>query len=139
MSVNAICDAIRTISGGYDRNERDNKVYRASSGGERYTIDYDRSFKAEGWMQYDTEQDAAYFGVWVNKQLLRTLTFCEGDLILVECLNADSFNAEIENMNEFYPQTVDSASVRAYGADGSSTFYYQDRSEFTITPEDVLG
>ena len=52
--------------------------------------------------QYDTYQDAPYFGVWVNHNDMCIVTFAEGDETIVYCLNRRSFNKELEDMHEFY-------------------------------------
>ncbi len=35
---------------------------------DRYYYD-ERLSQADGWFQYDTSQDASYFGIWVNAEL----------------------------------------------------------------------
>lgn len=115
-------------------NKRGNEVFRSFiNNGERYRWDFDEDFSAQGWEQYDTSQDAWYFGVWINKKLLQVQTYAEGDLDLVKCPDIDHFNAEIANMNKFYEvgfiaKTID--------ADGQMTIYRQEREKFLI-PEVV--
>ena len=96
---------------------------------ERYVIDFATDFKSEGWEQYDTDQDAPYFGTWVNGAKLQTLTYAEGDWSHVQCNNAQQFNAEVDAMNEFYGagficKTIDN--------DGAMTVVQQDRGAFKI-------
>jgi hypothetical protein len=83
-------------------NDSGNTVVRRHRDAERYLFDFDDDFRAAGWKQFDTDQDAWYFGVWVNPKTLRTLTYAEGDVTLVVCSNAEHYNAEIKDACEFY-------------------------------------
>jgi hypothetical protein len=65
---------------------------------ERYH--YDAALK--GWKQYDTPQDASYFGVWTDRDSLQTLTFAEGDVTRVTAPNQAAFDAELADMDNFY-------------------------------------
>lgn len=104
-----------------------NRVRRTFVNGEgsmsRYV--YDRLH----WEQYDTSQDAWYFGVWANKARLRILTYAEGDVTLVECPDAIAFNLEIESMNRFYGEGFVAKTI---DLDGTLTTYRQDRNCFFI-------
>jgi len=73
--------------------ERSFNCYR-----ERYYYDN----KLQGFDQYDTSQDAPYFGVWVNSELLQIVTFAEGDTTKVTAPNKSAFDAELSDMQEFY-------------------------------------
>jgi hypothetical protein len=54
------------------------------------------------WRQYDTEQDAWYFGVWVHVSNRWIVTYAEGDLCLVRCADDAAFAAKLAAMEEFY-------------------------------------
>ena len=113
-----------------ETNVRGNQIERSFiMNGERYRWDFDEKFRAAGWEQYDTDQDAWYFGVWINKKLLQTLTYAEGDLTLVKCPDIDHFNAEIEDANKFYGQGFIAKTI---DNDGKMTTYVQDREVFFI-------
>lgn len=84
-----------------------------------------------GFRQFDTHQDAPYFGVWVNPRTRQTLTYCEGDWSLAECPDDAAYNAEIRAMSEFYEPGFIAVAV---GNDGQATRYEQDRSTFLIPP-----
>ena len=113
-----------------DINELGNEVIRSFIfNGERYHWDFDQDFNSQGWEQYDTSQDAWYFGVWVNKKLLQIQTYAEGDLILVKYPDVEHFNAEIESMNRFYEEGFIAKTI---DADGKMTVYRQDRTKFFI-------
>jgi hypothetical protein len=110
-------------------NENGCEIHRVFMDDERYTVDFASDFTAEGWEQYDTDQDAPYFGVWINQKKLLTLTYCEGDWSFVVCPNADAFNAEIQKMNTFYGSGF---IAKVIDTDGSMTVLEQDRQSFLI-------
>jgi len=84
-------------------NERGNTVTNAYVGGEdRYRFDSSLCTKDAGFEQFDTDQDASYFGVWVNRKERVTLTYSEGDLTLVVCPSAETFNAEMADAERVY-------------------------------------
>jgi hypothetical protein len=112
-------------------NKRENKIYRLFMDGERYQVDLADDFQSGGWAQFDTDQDAPYFGVWVNKTKLQTLTYAEGDWVLVECQDAEHYDAEIASMIEFY---AEGHIAKALDDNGQWTMYRQDRKEFFINP-----
>ncbi len=68
-------------------------------GGDRYAYDFG---PCKGWIQFDTHQDASYFGLWVDTTSRRTFTYCEGDRTLVVCPTQASFRAELEDASRFY-------------------------------------
>ncbi len=79
-------------------NEQGNTVVHRHRDADRYVFDVDDDFRAAGWLRFDTAQDAWYHGVWVNPRLLKTLSYCEGDVYLVVCADAANYNAEIRAM-----------------------------------------
>lgn len=102
------------------------KFFRATvSGVERYEIDFSMT---AGWLQYDTSQDASYFGIWVNPETLQTLSFAEGDYLFCEHRTPESFNAEIEHMNDFYDTGFIAKAICP--ETGEMTVYEQNRAEF---------
>ena len=96
--------------------------------GDRYYFD-NLLTAADGWMQYDTSQDAWYFGVWVNPKTLQVVTYAEGDVTLEQATSPEAFNRIIDKMNDFYEPAPWAISI---DADGSRTDYYQDRSIFKV-------
>jgi hypothetical protein len=116
-----------------ETNERGNEIYRdvdadeklgVRRGTERYFYDFEGLDRAE-WKQFDTDQDASYFGVWVNVAKRMTFSYTEGDRTLVVCPTAESFRAELEDAERFYGP----APYAAVGidADGAVTKYYDER------------
>ncbi len=118
-----------------ETNKRGNQVERSWLPTERYRWDFSEKFTSAGWEQYDTDQDAWYFGVWINKKLLQTQSYAEGDITLVKCPDVAHFNAEIKSMNEFYGEGFVAKTI---DHDGQRTVYRQDRNEFFI-PEPIIS
>jgi hypothetical protein len=129
-SVNRLCNwIIETGDTDEQPNDRGNTVHRLHCDSERYLVDFADDFTAEHWQQYDTDQDAHYFGVWVNPHSLRILTYAEGDWTLVSCLDNKRYNAEITSMNEFYGN---GRIALVIDSDGTTTEYQQNRNHFLI-------
>lgn len=109
-----------------DTNERKNLVTSAFTNGlNRYFFDDRVKRGGAGWQQWDTSQDASYFGVWVHRDLRQVLTFAEGDITVVECPDDEHFKAEVESMERLYGEAPPAAT--AYGPDGSVTHVYSSR------------
>ena len=70
---------------------------------ERYHYD----FSLFGWENYDTPQDASYFGVWVNKNALSVITFAVGDEVRAIAPDQKAFEAELADMARFYFPSLD--------------------------------
>ncbi|WP_429153431.1 hypothetical protein [Aeromonas veronii] len=78
------------------------RIDRGSHQADRYY--YDRTLLAQGWQQYDTEEDAWYFGIWIHTEKLETFTYAEGDTSHVIAPNVESFRAELARLYQYYPQ-----------------------------------
>ena len=122
------CEMIKS-SGKQGTNKRGNVMHSMFMPSERYVIDFADDFKSEGWSQYDTNQDAHYFGVWVNPKTLQILTYAEGDWTLEECPDADHYNDQIKNMNDFYGEGFIAKSI---DMEGNMTTLCQNRQDFFI-------
>jgi len=114
-------------------NDRGNEVYRQEAAdaylgiprcGERYGYDF-KYLRPPDWKQFDTHQDASYFGMWVNIEKRMTFTYCEGDRTLVVCPDAEHLRAELKDAEEFYGPPPPMAI--AIDADGKRTDYYDTR------------
>jgi len=68
---------------------------------DRYVMDFSGLLQ-RGWQQYDTDQDAAYFGVWVNKETREVVTYAEGDWSLGTSPTDEEFTAQLASMAEYY-------------------------------------
>lgn len=84
----------------FEINQRGNRVDRAF----RQTGSYElaSALSALGFQQYPTDQDAAWFGVWINLSDRKVFTFAEGDCITVTCATHSSFVAELEYLKSCY-------------------------------------
>ncbi len=94
------------------------------AGGSRYF--YDLALLPRGWKQYDTTQDASYFGVWIHQQKMEVMTYAEGDRSLVQCQTLEAFKAELAEMEKFYGP-VPPAFVGIDPAAGTVTDYIVER------------
>ncbi|HHQ4483277.1 TPA: hypothetical protein ACSP1H_003821 [Aeromonas veronii] len=77
-------------------------IDRGSHQADRYH--YDRTLLAQGWQQYDTEEDAWYFGIWIHTEKLETFTYAEGDTSHVIAPNVEAFRTELARLYLHYPQ-----------------------------------
>ena len=68
---------------------------------DRYAFD-NQLCGQKGYAQVDTNQDASYFGIWAHPTLRKVVTFCEGDVSIVEADNDTEFVEKILSMNRFY-------------------------------------
>ena len=125
-SVNALIDYLKKH--GEAGEIRGNPIRRHFADTGRYMVDFATDFTAEGWKQYDTDQDAAFFGVWVNPSQRLTLCYAEGDWEVVSCPTVAAYNAELAIMGEFYGEGRIALVID--GATGAATEYRQDRAEF---------
>ncbi|BBQ29450.1 MULTISPECIES: hypothetical protein [Aeromonas] len=78
------------------------RIDRGSHQADRYY--YDRTLLAQGWQQYDTEEDAWYFGIWIHTEKLETFTYAEGDTNHVIAPNVEAFRTELARLYQFHPQ-----------------------------------
>lgn len=85
------------------KNARGNIIHRRFlENGDRYIFDFEICTPILGWKQYDTTQDAWYFGMWVNPEKRQTVTYCEQDITIVDCPTEESYHAELAHAAEFY-------------------------------------
>ena len=70
--------------------------------GDRYAFDFRRCTPAKGWAQLDTEQDAWYFGNWVNPSKMETMSYAEGDVTHKICETMEEFAGELVRTLSFY-------------------------------------
>ena len=111
-----------------EENEHGTLLFDRHVGGSRYW--FDENLNPHLWEQYDTSEDAAYFGVWVNKSERCILTFAEGDITLGWSPTVEQFNAQIKAANDFYGGGY---IARVLDPErGEATEYTQDRECFFI-------
>ena len=110
-------------------NEHGNTVMRSFlQNGDRYKFDFGFCQAADGWKQFDTDQDAWYFGVWVHPDRREIVTSAEGDATRVQCPETESYAAEIYHMCDFYGTTPEFVVIDPEKV--TRTEYYQDRDKF---------
>ena len=83
--------------------EREAGCFGLVSGKSRYG--YDAFLQKHGFEQYDTDQDAWYFGVWVNLATRQVFTYAEGDRVLETFATTKAFAAELQRMAKLYGAT----------------------------------
>lgn len=93
---------------------------------------YDAKLLRAGWQQWDTDQDAHYFGVWVHATKRETFTYCEGDCYQVFCVDAAHFRAELADMERVYGAAPPSMVVLDLEAKTRTDVYDQ-----RLKPEDI--
>ena len=69
---------------------------------DRYFFDFNYCHPSKGWQQWDTSQDASYFGIWVHLEKRQILVFAEGDISLETLATADDLRAKLDSMAEHY-------------------------------------
>jgi hypothetical protein len=111
-------------------DEHGNRVLEIFYDRDRYLFDFAPGFLDE-WMQFDTDQDAHYFGTWINKERRFVLSYCEGDISLVLCKDDEHFDAEVGSMCQFYTSSPAFVTV---DEDGTVTKFYQEQREYFIDP-----
>lgn len=109
-----------------ETNEHGSRIDRGFHSADRYYYDA-RLTSADGWEQYDTDQDAWYFGVWVNTTKLETFTYAEGDTRHLIAPSVEVFRAELADLYEFYPQAPAFRSIDT--ETGQVTHYYEAKPE----------
>jgi hypothetical protein len=72
------------------------------SDADRYFFDMAMCRSENGWKQYDTNQDAWYFGIWVNLSERQIVTYAEGDLDVEDCADDAALAAKLKEMEECY-------------------------------------
>lgn len=102
------------------------RIDRGSHHSSRYHYD-DRLTASAGWQQYDTEQDAWYFGIWINPVKLETFTYAEGDTSHVIAPSIEAFRAELVRLYEYHPQAPAFVSIDVEA--GSITHHYDAKLE----------
>lgn len=63
-------------------------------GGSRYPFDE----HLKGWEQFDTPQDASYYGVWTSVDRRAVVSYAEGDVCLVVAPGPEEFQNEVRSL-----------------------------------------
>ena len=107
-------------------NTRGNRVQGAFIHGDRYQFDFDDAFRGQGWQQLDTVDDAAWFGIWTNRDRLQVFTFAEGDASLITAPTPEAYNLEVQVIFEFHDVAPGYSMVDP--GDGTVTRVFEDRA-----------
>lgn len=99
---------------------------------ERYTFDFKLCKSEDGWQQYDTNQDAWYYGIWVHIEGRLIVTFCEGELSVVHCENDARLKEHLDSMAKFHGDPP--PAFKVINEDGSVSLFYDERP--TVEEED---
>ena len=120
---------------GDTKSERGVRKHRFLPSGEfsRYFFDVIVCSPERGWEQFDTDQDFAYYGVWVNRSAMQVVTYAEGDLHFFQASSREGFAGEILDLCEFHKKQP--PAFIAYSEDGTKTEFYDRR----ITPEEAMN
>ena len=109
-------------------NDSDRVGYRGFIfDGSRYI--FDNSLLDIGFKQYDTDQDAWYFGTWVHLAEYITVSYAEGDICIIKYRNKDVFKKELQRMADFYGEAPPSFISFAEDKNGNivQTNHYTER------------
>ena len=60
--------------------------------------DFDNQLLAKGYLQVDTEQDASYYGNWVNLKTRRFVQFAEGDVTVIDFASNEEMTDYLRNV-----------------------------------------
>lgn len=68
---------------------------------ERYYFD-EKCQSSDGWCQFDTKQDAWYFGQWTNPLTLEFISLCEGDYTRTHFEDEAEYTTYMQETIKFY-------------------------------------
>ena len=97
---------------------------------DRYRFDFELDLSE--WRQFDTESDAWYFGIWINKERRMILCYAEGDASLTVCNDDAAYDAEVGALCAFHGPQPSFVAIDVEAR--TRTEIYQDRSELFIDP-----
>ena len=117
-----------------ERNREGNSITREfMQNGNRYHFDFQECREEDGWVQFDTDQDDWYFGVWVHPERREVITYAEGDITRVSCDTPEHYAAEISALCDAYKPAP--AFTTLDPETGTMIKHYQDRAELLSPPE----
>tara|TARA_B100001769_G_C21919461_1_gene495919 strand:+ start:292 stop:774 length:483 start_codon:yes stop_codon:yes gene_type:complete len=78
--------------------------YHQSDEGYGHSFDYSQFglVESKGWAKYQTNSDAAYFGVWINREAKQIVTYAEGDLTVEDAATDEEFEALMQSLYDFH-------------------------------------
>lgn len=90
---------------------------------------YDRALLSLGFKQYDTDQDAWYFGTWVHPQAGVIVTYAEGDEYVTLCADDSEMQIELTELAKFHGPAP--AAWILYD-EGGVTYFYDERPTLEV-------
>lgn len=69
---------------------------------DRYLYDFKVCTTQKGWAQFDTAQDASYFGNWINPTRREWFSYTEGDTTLIRCATDEEFTTYVRETFQWY-------------------------------------
>lgn len=120
----------RTQCKSVTRNGRGNVVARYFLPVDQDLYDFKICIRPDGWAQYETNQDAHDFGIWVHLENRYVFTYGEGDLTLTICGSIESLRAELQAIGEFHGPPAPRFVI--VDDDGTVTEFYDKRPEVHV-------
>lgn len=80
------------------------KTHTFIENGDRYRFDFGQCSSANGFAQFDTENDAWYFGQWSNPFTLTHVSYVEGDLTIAQADTPEEFAEYLKELIAFYDE-----------------------------------
>ena len=80
------------------KDKQGNKIFKDNwDYANRSYFDLNYCSISKGFAKIDTNQDAWYYGAWVNPFYLKIVEYSEGDITITECKNKENFKNIIKN------------------------------------------
>ena len=77
------------------------RIERSFMPADRYHFDFGECSYARGWAQFDTAQDASYYGTWINPAERQIVNYCEGDVTRQIAATDEAFIAAVRALVEW--------------------------------------
>ncbi len=69
---------------------------------DRYAFDCGECSPDKGFAQFDTREDANYYGQWVNPHVLKFVSYAEGDVTRQTCETDEEFVGLVRQAADFH-------------------------------------
>jgi hypothetical protein len=85
---------------------------------ERYAFDFRFCARSDGWQQFDTTQDAPYFGIWVHLAKRVVCKFIEGEVYIRVANDRATLKTYLEKLCAYHGDAPPAATVLDFDDDG---------------------